>query len=72
MLVVEQERFEHARNVITNKSRDAMSAPSDGDKGEGKSKGCSTPPADADGQPPWHVENGKDKRADKPCHFLAA
>eukprot|EP00972_Heterocapsa_arctica_P051182 7523769-Heterocapsa_arctica.AAC.1 len=71
MLVVERERFEHARKVITNKSRDAMSAPSDGGKGKGKGEGKANP-ADADGQPPWYMENGKDKRADKPCHFLAA
>eukprot|EP00972_Heterocapsa_arctica_P008503 1240610-Heterocapsa_arctica.AAC.1 len=49
-----------------------MSAPSDGEKGEGKSKGHSTPPADADGQPPWYMENGKDTRAHKPCHLPAA
>eukprot|EP00972_Heterocapsa_arctica_P058925 8683614-Heterocapsa_arctica.AAC.1 len=51
MLVVERERFEHARKVITNKSRDAMSALGDG-KGKGNGKGKGTPPADADGQPP--------------------
>eukprot|EP00972_Heterocapsa_arctica_P013097 1924564-Heterocapsa_arctica.AAC.1 len=71
MLVVERERFEHARKVITDKSRDAMSAPGDG-KGKGNGKGKSGTHADADGQPPWYMENGKDKRADKPCHFLAA
>eukprot|EP00972_Heterocapsa_arctica_P003355 499303-Heterocapsa_arctica.AAC.1 len=69
MLVVERERFEHAREVITNKSRDAMAGP--GDKGKGKGKGKTSTSADADGQS-WHMENGKGKRADKPCHFLAA
>eukprot|EP00972_Heterocapsa_arctica_P091416 13487466-Heterocapsa_arctica.AAC.1 len=48
-----------------------MSAQGDG-KGKGKGKGEASHPADANGQPPWYMENGKDIRADKPCRFLAA
>ena len=74
MLVVERERFESARNNVTKKGTDAMAAPGDGGKGswKGKGKGKSTGGStDADGAP-WFMENGKDKRADRPCHFLAS
>eukprot|EP00972_Heterocapsa_arctica_P081240 11972405-Heterocapsa_arctica.AAC.1 len=46
-----------------------MAAP--GDKGKGKGKGKTGTPTNADGQP-WYMENGKDTRADKPCHFHPA
>jgi hypothetical protein len=68
MLVVERERFEHARKQITSKGRDAMAAPGDKGKGKGTGKTSASPNA-TDG---WWMKDGKDIRADRPCQFFPA
>jgi hypothetical protein len=70
MQVVERERFEHARKMVTGKGRgqDAMPAPG-GKKGEkkGKGKGKGTSPTDAE-----DPSRSPDPRADRPCAYQAA
>eukprot|EP00972_Heterocapsa_arctica_P077658 11453527-Heterocapsa_arctica.AAC.1 len=46
-----------------------MAAP--GDKGKGKGKGKTSAPTNADGRD-WWMRDGKDIRADMPCHFHPA
>jgi hypothetical protein len=75
MMVVERERFENARKNVTGKGgTDSMAAPGDSPKGKrkGKGKGSSTGDSTDATDPPWYMENGKDKRAERPCSFLAA
>eukprot|EP00972_Heterocapsa_arctica_P094602 13950449-Heterocapsa_arctica.AAC.1 len=42
------------------------------ERGKAMARESALPHADADGQPPRNMDSGKDKRADKPCNFLAA
>jgi hypothetical protein len=74
MQVVERERFENARKGVTGKGGDAMPAPGDAPKGKGKGKGKGSStdnPSDAT-QPWYRTDDGKDKRKETPCAFLAA
>ena len=67
MLVVERERFDHARKQITAKGpRDVMAVPGDNGKGKGKGKRAELAQANANGSP-WY-----DTRKDQPCFAHAA